>query len=207
MKYLFLLFFSVFFTNQYSKGQGLKPIQKKQTLDWQTLTNDYMTWYTYTYNTIHLSGDFIALDKDSNNIDKSTFLQQLQTSSVFAFKIGSIDKQDVYKLYSLLSSDESIKATLQQMAATALQQYRMEGTTMPDFNFTDINGKQYNSANTHGKILVIKCWFIACVACVKEFPELNKLVDLYKGNKNVLFISLAIDKTAPLLKFLQKKNF
>ena len=44
-------------------------------------------------------------------------------------------------------------------------------------------------------------------ACVKEFPELNKLVDEYHGRNDIVFISLALDTKENLLKFLEKKEF
>jgi hypothetical protein len=33
------------------------------------------------------------------------------------------------------------------------------------------------------KIVVIKCWYIHCAACIKEFPEVNNLVRKYKDRK------------------------
>jgi thiol-disulfide isomerase/thioredoxin len=44
-----------------------------------------------------------------------------------------------------------------------------------------------------GKIVVIKCWYIHCAACIKEFPEVNNLVRKYKDRKDIIFISLAED--------------
>lgn len=52
-------------------------------------------------------------------------------------------------------------------------------------------------------MLVLKCWFIGCVACVKEFPAVNALAARYQNNKDVLFISLANDKADRLRDFLQ----
>ena len=205
-KLLFLLLLAITFS-QYSCSQDIKGLDKDQTSDWRTLTDDYMTWYTYTYYNIHLSQDFIGLDVDSVIIDKPAFLNKLLTDKVFAFKIGTKADNDVYKLYPLTSKDESIKATIKEMASTEIQHYKMEGNEIPTFSFTDINGTNYDNASTKGKLLVLKCWFIHCVACVKEFPELNKLVNKYKGNDNILFISLALDKKDDLIKFLKTKKF
>jgi hypothetical protein len=59
------------------------------------------------------------------------------------------------------------------MASTEMAHFKMEGTPIPGFNFTDLNDKVYNQSTTRGKIVILKCWFIHCVACLKEFPELN----------------------------------
>lgn len=205
-KLLFLLLLAIPFS-QYSCSQDTKSLDKDQTADWQTLPDDFMTWYTYTYYNIHLSQDFIGLDLDSGIIDKKAFLNKLLTDKVFAFKIGTKADNDVYKLYPLTSKDESIKATIKEMASTEMQHYKMEGTQIPAFNFTDLNGIKYDNASTKGKLIVLKCWFIGCVACVKEFPELNKLVNNYKDNDSILFISLAIDKKEELTRFLKTKKF
>lgn len=176
-------------------------------VDPKALTKDYMTWYTYTYNTIHLSQDFIGLDIDSIPIDKLTFLKKFQSGTQIPIKVRMLEGQPVYKLYDLGSTDESIKRTIEGMAATEIAHLKMEGTVLPDFNFTDIDGNRFSKALTKGKLMVVKCWFIHCVACVKEFPELNKLVDDNKDNTNLLFLSLAIDSKEELQKFLKTKEF
>ena len=175
--------------------------------DWNTLTKDYMTWYKYTYHNVRLSQDFIGLDIDSTKIDKGTFLNKLETENVVAFKTKILKGQSVYQLFKLNSNDRSIKATIKQMASTEIEHFKMEGVEIPDFNFTDLNGKIYNKSSTKGKVVVLKCWFIHCVACVKEFPELNKLVDENQGRNDILFISLALDSKDSLLKFLKTKEF
>lgn len=175
--------------------------------DWTTLTKDFNTWYNYTYYNIRLSENFIGLDTDSTTISKSTFLNKLINGNSVAFKIKISQGKSVYKLYKLNSKDESIKATIQQMAATEMVHFKMEGTEMPKYDFTDLNGKTYDNISTKGKIIVFKCWFIHCVACVKEFPELNNLVQENKNRNDILFISLAMDSKQDLITFLKTKEF
>jgi thiol-disulfide isomerase/thioredoxin len=124
-----------------------------------------------------------------------------------AFKIKISQGKLVYKLYKLNSKDESIKATIKQMATTEMVHFKMEGTEMPKYNFTDLNGKTYDNTSTKGKIVVLKCWFIHCVACVKEFPDLNNLVQENKNRNDILFISLAMDSKQDLITFLKTKEF
>lgn len=175
--------------------------------DWKTLTKDFMTWYNYTYYNVRLSQEFIGLDIDSVKIGKTTFLNKLMTGNVVAFKIKILQGEPVYKLFKLNSNDESIKATVKQMAVTEMEHFKMEGIKIPKFNFTDLNGKTYDNSSTKGKIVVLKCWFIHCVACVKEFPELNTLVEDNSNRNDILFISLAIDSKQDLIKFLKTKQF
>ena len=70
-----------------------------------------------------------------------------------------------------------------------------------------MNGVEFNNENTKGKILILKCWFIACKSCVAEFPQLNELVGKYKNRNDMVFVSLAFDAKKDLELFLQKKPF
>jgi peroxiredoxin len=93
------------------------------------------------------------------------------------------------------------------MAEAEKRHLNMEGKQLPSYDFTDLSGKRYDKTSTKGKILLLKCWFINCVACVKEFPELNRLVDSFQNRSDILFVSLASDDKQKLTSFLQKKPF
>jgi peroxiredoxin len=60
------------------------------------------------------------------------------------------------------------------MAETAfneIQNLKKEGELFPDFSFKDLNGNLITK-KYEGKIVVIKCWYIHCAACIKEFQRL-----------------------------------
>lgn len=171
------------------------------------ILKDYTTWYNYTYNNVRLSQDFVGLDTDSTKIDKTIFLNKLMTDKVVAFKIRLLQGCPVYKLYKVNSNNKNITSTIGQLASIEMKNYKMEGEQIPKFNFTDLSGNEYNETSTKGKILLLKCWFIHCTACVQEFPECNKLVDDYKDRNDVLFISLVSDTKNDLKKFLNTRLF
>ena len=172
-----------------------------------TILKDFNTWYHYTYFNVRLADDFIGLDTDSTIIDKSMFLAKLMSGDVVAFKVNTVKERPVYELFKLTSKDKNIRVVIKQMATDELEHLKAEGSQMPNYYFSGLNGKVYSNSSTKGKIVVLKCWFIHCVACVKEFPELNKLVDDNKDRNDILFISLAIDSKEDLEKFLKKKEF
>jgi peroxiredoxin len=177
------------------------------TINAEDILKDFMTWYTYSYNNIRLAQDFIGLDTDSSILNKNAFLNRLATGNFVAFKIIIRDDLPIYKLYKLSKTNADIQNAIKQMASNEISHYKMEGKELPDYDFKDLNGNSYNKTTTKGKTLVIKCWFIHCVACVKEFPELNKLVDKYKDRDDILFISLAMDSKQDLISFLNKRHF
>ncbi|GGG97468.1 hypothetical protein GCM10011416_14350 [Polaribacter pacificus] len=169
---------------------------------------NFMNWWTYHSNNITLSSNFISLNENSATIDKKEFLEKLITSKYIPVKLKSNKEFDTYKLFKLHSNaNKSIGSTLKSQSLTNLKHYNMEGMHFPDFDFTDLNGNVYTNENTKGKILILKTWFINCIACVAEFPELNAFVEKYKQRKDIIFLSLALDSKAELEVFLQKKVF
>jgi peroxiredoxin len=183
--------------------------QKKELLppNPEEIIKDFDTWYAYHYNNIHLGQTFIGVDADEKKLTQTAFLNTLITGKFFVLHTNWKDSIPVYKLYKNTSTDTSIATVIKQSATHEMENYQMEGKDIPKFSFTDINGTTYSNAVTKGKVLILKCWFIHCVSCVKEFPELNKLVEAYNEDKNILFISLASDSKDALVSFLKDRPF
>ncbi len=174
----------------------------------EAVLKDFQTWYNYNYYNIKLSENYTAFDTSSKSIGKETFLKSLASGEYVAFRLNTIDSSLKYKLYKLSPLiDYFIRAYARQFGKDGYQKYKMEGTELPDFNFTDLNGKVYNKETTKGKIVVLKCWFINCTLCVQEMPALNAVVKEYKNKKDVLFISLAFDSKEKLERFLTRTKF
>ncbi|OUD35992.1 TlpA disulfide reductase family protein [Flavobacterium sp. FPG59] len=173
----------------------------------EDILKDFMTWYNYHYYNIHLAQDFIALDTNSTVLNKTQFLDKLLTGNFITIKTALKDGIPTYKLFIPAVKYPEIASVIMQSVSSEISNYKMEGKSLPDFNFTDLNGVGYNKKSTKGKIIILKCWFIHCKACVQEFPELNQLVDKFKQNKNIIFLSLASDNKKELIDFLKKKPF
>ena len=172
------------------------------------LIKDFQRWWNYNYNFINLSSDFKAVDSESKIISKELFLKSLSTGNYIPLLVNSAEMPKIYKLYKLKPSDNAdIKSAIIQLGQTEYERFKKEGTKIPKFNFTDLNGKIYTNENTKGKILVLKCWFVHCASCVAEMPALNQMVAKYKNRKDILFVSLAYDSETQLKDFLRKKVF
>lgn len=171
----------------------------------QTLTKDYATWYAYAYHQAPLACDFKPLDTNGKLVTRKAFLRQLLTGKVLALANGRDSQRPIYQLYTYAGHDAQLRRISQYLAQDALYQVDRVGQPLPGYRFTDLAGKTYTPASTRGHVLVLKCWFISCAGCVKEFPEVNALVAKYRSNKDVLFVSLTTDDAAPLRKFLQQK--
>lgn len=206
MKKIILLTFSIAILSLMSCSE--KPDLSGPNVDFKNIEKDYMKWWTYHYNNINLSSDFIAIDNSSNIIGKEDFLKNLTSGDFIPLKLISKDSTTYYRLFKLdQTSEKGIRNTIRNTSANAYKNFKMEGKNFPDFNFKDLNGVEYNNENTKGKILIFKCWYIACTACVAEFPKLNELVEKYKNRNDIVFISLAFDSKEKLNQFLSQKAF
>lgn len=163
-------------------------------------------YLSYTNMYVKLGESFAALDVTGKSIAKAQFFKEMMTNRYVPVRLQSATL--TYRLYPIKTTGDPMIPRL--IGALGMHYYnylKMEGQTLPSLNFTDLNGHVYNATNTRGKTVILKFWYISCVMCVKEMPELNDLVLRYKNNKNVVFISLAFDNAVKLKKFLNDRKF
>jgi len=101
-------------------------------------------------------------------------------------------------------------AELEQKLNETLNRLKVEdnlGKELPIFLATDLNGESYDISKLRGKVLVFNYWFTACLPCLMEVSALNKLVEKYKNNNDVVFISFAPDPIDKLKKHLKEEHF
>ncbi|MCY1524581.1 Thiol-disulfide oxidoreductase ResA [compost metagenome] len=168
----------------------------------------FNAFWPYYSEYIALNLGFKPLDTAGRVISKGQFLEQLKTGSYGPLLVYGDGKQPHYRLYPLpVGTDQTIVSYMKQFGEEFFHFSRLENNPLPDFDFTTLTGQHYTAANTRGKIILIKCWFISCKPCREEMPELNRLVDLYKERKDVIFLSLAIDGKKELQEFLKTTPF
>jgi peroxiredoxin len=67
-----------------------------------------------------------------------------------------------------------------------------QGDEAPSFYLKNEDGKYLSSGSFRESILYISFWFSGCKPCIKEFPEENRLVDIFK-DKKVKIISICME--------------
>ncbi|WP_239452957.1 TlpA family protein disulfide reductase [Flavobacterium tistrianum] len=193
----FLFIFTISSAQTKFGNPEVDPIQIQKT---------YTDWSAYQSKKIMLSRDFTALDAASKEISKEVFLDKLANENYIPIRLKSEANIYVYKLFKIQpKTDTSIKATINQISFDAYKNYKMEGTAFPQFSFKDLNGNLVTNESMKGKIIVIKCWYIHCTPCIREFPQVNKLVEEYKDRNDIVFMSLAEDSAEQLKTFLARK--
>lgn len=175
-------------------------------VDGSQYVNNFGGYWNYKNASLRFYEEFSTLDTNLTPISKDTFFKKLATGDFIALRISA--EKNYYHLFALPdSAKKEYKHEIGYFAKQDYVRFQMEGKPVPKFAFTDIKGNVYTSKNTLGKIVVLKCWFITCHACVAEMPDINKIVDRYANRKDILFISLAIDDKQPLVSFLKTKEF
>lgn len=76
------------------------------------------------------------------------------------------------------------------------------GEKIPEFQLEDLEGNIITNDDLKNRIIVFNFWFINCKPCIKEMPELNKLVEKYK-KEPVIFLAPALDEKSTLIDFLK----
>lgn len=105
-------------------------------------------------------------------------------------------------------TDEDLKMGEMMRKETVKKLDAMKGKKAPEFEGKDLNDKNIKLSDLKGKVVVLKFWFVQCVPCIKEMPELNKMIEgKYKNNKDVVFISLCLDDKEAIKKLLEKHPF
>src|SRR5690554_4081958 len=99
---IIIIFLSILNFSFQTKSKDI-PIQEPK-VDLEELQSDFMKWWTYYYNNITLSSDFIGLTDKLDTIGKKQFLEELITSNYIPLKLKSSERTDTYKLVELDSS-------------------------------------------------------------------------------------------------------
>ena len=129
---------------------------------------------------------------------KELLLYFLLTQQVKYYGVDGVDKMlEVYKKYctnkgNIIKLEEEI-AKWDKIAP---------GKIAPLFTYPDKEGNMVSLADFKGKYVYIDVWATWCSPCRKEIPFLKELEKEFHG-KNVVFMSVSVDKLADKEKWLK----
>ena len=116
-----------------------------------------------------------------------------------------LDKTVITRIYHELAfnrlSDSMIQRALtivrdpdyHQLIAD-IQKARGGNAAVTGFNFPDKDGKMMTLGAFKGKVIFLDMWFTGCEGCINVAQQLPKVEEALKGDTNVVFLSLSIDK-------------
>lgn len=81
-----------------------------------------------------------------------------------------------------------------------------------DFSLVNLQGETVSLKELKGKTVVLDFWATWCVPCVASFPAMQKAMDRFKDNKNVVFLFIDTkesgnDKAAKVKSFMAKDAY
>lgn len=170
------------------------------------ILKDGVSFAYYNRDYLKTTEDFKAYNQAGAAISRNEFFKMFATGNYLPMRLA-VKSRNYYQLHKLATASADLRSSLAQYGQIAYEHFKMEGKKFPGLNYKDVNGKVYNSQNTKGKIVVVKCWFLHCQACNEEIPALNILVDQYKNQKDIVFISLAFDPDAKLKAYMKSHIF
>jgi len=76
---------------------------------------------------------------------------------------------------------------------------------LPDFSLVDLKNKSFSSSQLCGKPTLINFWGLHCGSCIREFPLLDSLTEIYGNKMNFISITKDNDNANQLTIFFQKR--
>lgn len=177
------------------------PIKNMYIDDEQSYINDGSYRNLVTENLRYKSKEAMEKDPSLSIIEftkryikdlKSTEIKDAAVSMLFKEmnpKNKNIEK-DYIEIMSLLTADE--------MKAKLTSRYKTANSTKPEmasvgFDYENHAGGKTALKDLRGKLVYIEIWATWCGPCIKEMPSLTKLIEEYKDNKDIVFVSISID--------------
>lgn len=150
--------------------------------------------------TFDINSKTIFKDKNGERISFETFLDWTSGSDYEMTPVFNDD--NTLKEIIVLRSDIAGPITSASDFGTTEE---LIGRRPPEFELTDLNGNFWSLGNLKNKVVVLKFWFRACPPCIKEIPDLNRLVNDY--GSEVVFLGAALDSKEECEKFLRARSF
>lgn len=103
------------------------------------------------------------------------------------------DIKTIWEAYKVFAKDyPAVIAKYEPMIKTAMKSFN--GKPLPnDPTLEAPDGSTCKLSSLYGKLTYIDMWATWCGPCCKEIPHLEKVVEKYKGNDKIQFLSLSID--------------
>jgi thiol-disulfide isomerase/thioredoxin len=123
-------------------------------------------------------------------------------------ELFSVSVNDAFALLDDYLQKQSNDKYREQIQFTANEWANLrKGMPAPEWSGRDRNGKVINSKNYAGKVVYLDIWATWCGPCIQEIPHLDDLHEQFKGEDDIVFISISIDQDiAAWRNYLSQKN-
>lgn len=132
-----------------------------------------------------------VIDKEITNPKVKSLLTNMFIYGYSMMPTGDI--KTIWEAYKVFAKDyPAVIAKYEPMIKTDMKSFN--GKPLPsDPTLEAPDGSTCKLSSLYGKLTYIDMWATWCGPCCKEIPHLEKVVEKYKGNDKIQFLSLSID--------------
>lgn len=136
---------------------------------------------------------FKAVKEKISSQEVRNILADERMSMYFAIG-GEGDMTAVFEAYKKVSTNK--EAIAENQALYDRLSKLVPGVKASDFEMQTVDGKtiRFHDVIGQGKVTYIDFWATWCGPCCAEIPYVEKLVEKYKNNPNIEFVSISLDK-------------
>lgn len=87
------------------------------------------------------------------------------------------------------------------------KELKVSAKSAPDIALTDLNGDLFQLSDQRSKLVILTFWDSWSNACQLEIPQLNKLVEEFKDNQNIVFWAISVEAPISINKFISQNPF
>jgi thiol-disulfide isomerase/thioredoxin len=204
---LLLLFIIIGFV-AHAQDTVKKSVTNHFNLDTHSVVKD-STGKPYTFSewsALIRTGQYVLRADDTNNANTSFTLVK-KGSRPLQYSTTANTGNTIPAGQKNLSPEEAEEQRMASYPKPMESENFTIGQEIEPFSTHDMNGKKIKLKDLRGKVVMLNFWFIGCPPCRAEIPELNKLVELYKDNPNVVFLAVALDARWDIRDFLKTTPF
>ncbi|MEO0235890.1 MAG: redoxin domain-containing protein [candidate division WOR-3 bacterium] len=156
-------------------------------------------------------GDLMADYGDHENLGSLLLSKGDVSGAVNAFANAVVTGSEWGYLKESITNDLKKRGfsqdSIEKIITEIESKYKEVRIKAPEVTLITLDGKQVKLSDYKGKVVVLNFWATWCGPCRREIPDLNKLVDEYIENKDIVFVAITNDKRERVLNFLGTNEF
>jgi thiol-disulfide isomerase/thioredoxin len=157
-----------------------------------------------TVGKLAVSAKSVVRDSMGMVYTPAKWISMLRSGDYSLLPFNPDNKDTEYLLVKL--NEEQINERMSRMPRPEDSPFFKTGKAIKPIDMHDVYHYRIDASQWAGKTVVLNFWFIACAPCRAEMPQLNKLVQKYKNDPNVIFIGIALDPSDDDIQDFVKTN-